>query len=167
MYYVMHIILRVLHVNGMIITLYINIQEHDDLVDENESFLNLQDFQCKFNDIRFPYISWSGLHKSIILSLHNHPLTPLPTDNYPRSFTFFLKQAIYIHSHLYPPKKLLKVMSTKYYVYIRWKIFDFSINQHEDFWFHVSVNGKRYASYIFLILKVPNDDSCQSYLTTF
>lgn len=59
MYYVMHIILRALHVNGMIITLYINIQEHDDLVDENESFLNLEDFQCKFNDIRFPYISWS------------------------------------------------------------------------------------------------------------
>lgn len=32
----MHIILRVLHVNGMRISLYINIQEHDDLVDENE-----------------------------------------------------------------------------------------------------------------------------------
>lgn len=115
------------------------------------------------------FLTYPGLHKSILLSLHNHPLNPppLPTDNNPRSFTFFLKQAIYIHSHLYPPKKLLKVMSTKYYVYIRWKIFDFSINQHEDVWFHVSVNGKRYASYIFLILKVPNDDSCQSYLTTF
>lgn len=54
------LILHVLHVNGMIIILYINIQKNDNLIDE------------KCND-KSNYLTYPGLHYSILPSLQNHP----------------------------------------------------------------------------------------------
>lgn len=78
-----------------------NIVYINDLLDENGSFLSLQDLQSKF-DVKSNFLTYLGLQKSILTSLHYHGISK--EDDNPRPFIPF-------HIKLFcSPRKGSKIM---------------------------------------------------------